>query len=123
MEFCKNCQNMLYLVTNDEGGLAYSCKCCKYSEDKSQNMNKAVCISTTKYTEDDLLYKQNINPYLRFDPTLPRVQDKNIRCENKNCTGPEDKSQVIYVKYHPVHMKYFYVCDYCGYTWRKKSEK
>ena len=121
MDFCKNCNNMMYIESNNDSNLIYICKCCKYTEDMSTDANSAKCISNTMYTEDDLLYQQNINPYLRFDPTLPRVQDNSIKCENKNCSGPEGKPQIIYIKYHPVHMKYLYVCDYCGYTWRNKK--
>jgi len=122
MDFCKICQNLLYIKTEGDNSLVHYCKYCQYNEKQLPDINKAICISKTKYSEDDLLYLQHRNAYLRFDPTLPRVQDPKIRCENVECTGPKDKSQVLYVKYHPVHMKYFYTCDYCGYTWRKKNE-
>lgn len=122
MDFCKICQNLLYLKTEGDHSLIRYCKYCQYHEKQAPDVNKAVRISKTMYSEDDLLYEQHRNSYLRFDPTLPRVQDPKIRCENADCTGPTDKPQVLYVKYHPVHMKYFYTCDYCGYTWRKKNE-
>lgn len=119
MEFCKVCQNMLYLKAEKDQPLVKYCKYCPYQESEEANVNKAICVSKTMYSEDDLLYLQHRNAYLRFDPTLPRVQDPKIVCENADCSGPKDKPQVLYVKYHPVHMKYFYTCDYCGHTWRK----
>lgn len=122
MEFCKICQNMLYLKTELDQSLTRYCKNCKFQHQDAPTLGKAVCVSKTVYTEDDLLYMQHKNAFLRFDPTLPRVADPNLVCENKDCSGPRDKPQMIYVKYHPVHMKYFYTCDYCGHSWRKKNE-
>ena len=122
MEFCKICQNMLYLKAEEDQSLVRYCKYCQYHQADKPDIGKAIRISKTMYSEDDLLYSQHRNAYLRFDPTLPRVQDPKLCCENAECSGPKDKPQVLYVKYHPVHMKYFYTCDYCGYTWRKKNE-
>lgn len=122
MEFCKVCQNMLYLRTELDQSLTRYCKSCKFQQQDAPTLGKSICVSKTMYTEDDLLYMQHNNAFLRFDPTLPRVQDPHILCENKDCPGPKDKPQVIYVKYHPVHLKYFYCCDYCGYSWRKKND-
>lgn len=122
MEFCKVCQNLLYLKTELDQSLTRYCKYCKFQQQDAPVLGKAVCVSKTMYSEDDLLYMQHKNAFLRFDPTLPRVQDPNIICENSECTGPRDKPQIIYVKYHPVHMKYFYTCDYCGHSWRKKND-
>ena len=122
MEFCKVCQNLLYLKTELDQSLTRYCKNCKFQQQDAPVLGKAVCVSKTMYSEDDLLYMQHKNAFLRFDPTLPRVQDPNIICENSECTGPRDKPQIIYMKYHPVHMKYFYTCDYCGHSWRKKND-
>jgi hypothetical protein len=46
------------------------------------------------------------------------VSDPTITCPSAECAGPKDKPQVLYIKYHPVHMKYLYCCDYCGTTWK-----
>ena len=122
MEFCKICQNMLYIKTEKDHSLTHYCKNCKFSSQMPPVVGKAVCISKTMYSEDDLLFMQHQNAFLRFDPTLPRVQDPEMKCENAECTGPKDHPQIIYVKYHPIHMKYFYTCDYCGFSWRKKND-
>lgn len=116
------CQNLLYLKTELDQSLTRYCKHCKFQQQDAPVLGKAVCVSKTMYSEDDLLYMQHKNAFLRFDPTLPRVQDPNIICENSECSGPRDKPQIIYMKYHPVHMKYFYTCDYCGHSWRKKND-
>lgn len=122
MEFCKICQNLLYIKTDAENNLTHYCKNCKYEHQDSKEAKKAFCVSKTMYYEDELLYMQHQNEFLRHDPTLPRVQDATIKCPNGACTAPEGKTQVIYVKYHTTNMKYFYTCDFCGHTWRQKND-
>ena len=131
MEFCDACRNMVYLRADDgedageeEGGprgprLIKYCKACGYEK---THEGGAFRVTQTLYAEDDLLYLQHQTPYLRCDPTLPRVCDASMPCPNTACTGPKDKPQVLYVKYHPIHMKYLYCCDYCGHFWRLDRE-
>jgi len=121
MEFCNNCDNMLYIKNDENNNLVKYCKHCDYSKKESES--KYIKISESRYLEDDLLYEQNKNKYLRFDPTLRRIKDSNIICPNKpECNVDIDKQQIISIKYDNTNMKYFYVCDYCGYTWRQKNE-
>lgn len=120
MEFCDICNNMLYMRTNDNRELIKYCKHCSF-EKKEENKG-SVKISKTIYTEDDLLYNQNINKYLRYDNTLRRINDPKVKCPNKDCETMDDSKnkdqQVLYIKYHPENMKYLYVCDHCGHIWR-----
>jgi DNA-directed RNA polymerase subunit M/transcription elongation factor TFIIS len=136
MEFCDICNNMIYIKSSECSSdikqpdkekeiqhgynpkLIKYCKHCLY-EKEEPNVN-AIKISETIYTEDDLLYNQNINRYLRFDPSLRRIKDDKIKCDK--CDIPDDKRQIIPIKYHPTHMKYFYVCDNCGHTWRENKK-
>jgi DNA-directed RNA polymerase subunit M/transcription elongation factor TFIIS len=122
MEFCDLCDNLLYLRGEEEGGLARHCKHCGVSK-PVDGAGPAWKVCQTLYSEDDLLYLQYKNKYLRYDPTLPRVSDPSLPCPNKECTGPKDKPQVVYIKYHPLHMKYMYTCDYCGTQWRSQDHK
>lgn len=121
MEFCKVCHNILYLKTEADQSLTRYCKCCHFQLQDPPNLGKSVCVAKTMYAEDDLLYMQHNNAYLRYDPTLPRVQDPSIVCQNMDCPGSKETSQMIYVKYHPVQLRYFYVCDLCGQSFRKKN--
>jgi len=105
--------------TEDDGSLVHHCKKCQFTKTDDAATGKAIRISRTNYSEDEMLFNQQQNPYLRYDPTLPRVNDKENPCPNKDCSGPKDKPQALYVKYHPVNMLYFYCCDYCGTCWRK----
>ena len=117
MEFCEVCDNMLYVKTNEKKELVKYCKHCSF--EKKETINTAIRISQTIYSEDDLLYNQNINEYLRFDPTLRRIKDPHINCPNKDCTSEPDNNQVIYIKYDSKNMKYLYVCETCGDTWKQ----
>lgn len=118
MEFCDICNNMLYMKSNENKDLIKFCKHCDFS--KIDTQNGCVKISETMYTEDDLLYNQNVNKYLRYDQTLRRINDSKISCPNAECdTKTSDiDQQVLYIKYHNQNMKYFYVCDHCGHIWR-----
>jgi len=128
MDFCDICDNLLYLRTDDNTTLIKYCKHCNFikPDDSVFRNQKAVKVAESLYSDDDLLYLQHQNKYLRYDPSLPRISDPAISCPNEECSGPKDaakngvefKNQVLYVKYHPVHMKYLYCCDYCGTTWR-----
>ena len=120
MEFCEVCENMLYIRTEEDGSLVRYCKKCNFSKTESPETGRqAILVSRTNYSEDEMLYTQQQNPYLRFDPTLPRVNDRENPCPNAECPGPKDQPQVLYVKYNPINMLYFYCCDYCGTSWRK----
>jgi len=127
MEFCDVCDNLLYLRTDDNTTLIKYCKHCNFKKvDNNGTSDGAMKVAESLYSDDDLLYLQFQNKYLRFDPTLPRVTDPAITCPSGDCPGPKAaaangvdfKNQVLYVKYHPIHMKYLYCCDYCGTTWR-----
>jgi DNA-directed RNA polymerase subunit M/transcription elongation factor TFIIS len=118
MEFCDICNNMLYVKSNENKKLVKFCKHCTFQ--KEETNTNAIKISETIYTEDDLLYNQHINKYLRHDPTLRRIKDNVIKCTN--CDIDDDKQQLLYVKYHPSNMSYFYVCDNCGFIWRQNKK-
>jgi DNA-directed RNA polymerase subunit M/transcription elongation factor TFIIS len=119
MEFCDNCSNMLYISNDEENNLSKYCKHCSFI--KKEQDSKCIKISDTKYSQDDLLYYQNINKYLRHDPTLRRIRDINITCKNQECNIEKDKQQILYIKYDNKNMKYFYVCDHCGFIWRENN--
>ena len=113
MEFCHVCQNMLFLRTDGQQNLVKYCKRCKSRTvvEASAEGRQPYKISHSLYCDDDLLYLQHQNPYLRFDPTLPRICDPDIRCPVEACQG----ERVLYIKYHPTDLKYLYCCDHCGH--------
>ena len=117
MEFCSVCDNLLFLRMNEEDILEKHCKFCKSSEVETR---KGICVSKALFSDDDVLFQFHQNPYLKYDPTLPRIT--NVSCPNPECKGDPKNQQVMYVKYNPSKMLYFYSCTHCNHTW-KADEK
>ena len=97
MEFCNICNNMLYIKSDENKKLIKFCKHCSYEREEVNT--KAIKISETIYTEDDLLYNQHINKYLRYDPTLRRIKDDFIKCPKPECNTGDSKQEILYIKY------------------------
>jgi len=120
MEFCEKCNNMLYIniESSDEGNnkLKNYCKNCNFSKELPSDKSMAIIENVYEKTEN-INYKLFINPHIKHDPTLPRVN--NIKCINKECTKKkEDMNEVIYIKYDNENMKYLYYCVHCGKFWK-----
>jgi DNA-directed RNA polymerase subunit M/transcription elongation factor TFIIS len=114
MEFCVMCGNMLYLRM-EENNMIYYCKNCNFTK-VPEDPNASICISTN-YQDESVKYSMFINPNIKYDPTLPHVN--NIPCTNPKCNKPEHESNnVIYMKYDPVNMKYIYFCTHCEHFWK-----
>jgi len=120
VEMCEICDNLLYIRSENDVTLVKYCKHCSFS--KKDEWQTAIKISQTLYSDDELLYLQYNNIYLRNDHTLPRVKDMTLKCPNNDCTGNRDDPRTIYVEYNRKQKKYLYCCDYCGTTWRKEND-
>ena len=79
MDFCDDCDNMLYIQKNGNK-LNLVCKICGFQKlyDKQDK-----CIYAKNYKSDHLSFKTVSNRFVHLDPTLPRVN--NINCPNKDC--------------------------------------
>lgn len=111
MKFCNYCENMLYIDITPDKDLLYYCKNCdnKTIEKKEHG---SICVIDDNKVDDITKYSQYINKYIKFDPTLPRVN--NIKCKNVKCTKKEnEEDEVIYLKYDFIKMKYLYFCCHC----------
>jgi DNA-directed RNA polymerase subunit M/transcription elongation factor TFIIS len=96
--------------------LTYLCKNCGAQETATADGVSRPVLSTD-YADDQASFNQYATPYIRYDPTLPRVGD--IVCPNEACTRPpEAPNEVIYVKYDPVNLKYLYHCTHCSHFWK-----
>jgi DNA-directed RNA polymerase subunit M/transcription elongation factor TFIIS len=133
MKFCDVCNNMLYVSTDEQTGLVLYCKNCNFrkameSSSKSvqlTNVNYSAqhenvlgndnCIMNTNYSDDARSYKQFLTPNIKYDMTLPRVN--NIPCPKK-CSNGDGDSEVIYIKYDQTNMKYLYFCCKCEHFWK-----
>ena len=124
MEFCDNCQNMMYVevVTDENEGntkprLRHYCKNCKNSRESGAEASSIMISDKSQFDASEIAYKAFMTPYIKHDPTLPRVT--NIKCPNTKCTIDQGKSnEVIYIKYDSDNMKFLYYCCHCGHFWR-----
>jgi len=118
MKFCNNCNNMLYLKVEDEK-LVYYCKNCEFSMVDDSPESK--CIMESSLDEDMSNYKQFVTPYIKFDNTLPRVN--NIKCPNPKCTKGAHDNEVTYIKFNHIKMTYLYYCYHCEHFWKSNDKK
>lgn len=114
MEFCKKCDNMLYMKKNKEKKLVYFCKCCGHEDETLINIQN---LKIYKFSKENRNKESHINEYSKYDPTLPHV--KTIKCPNPSCPSNKDTSlmDVIYMRIDDKNMKYMYLCTNCNYNW------
>lgn len=129
MKFCDVCNNMFYISTSKQEGLYMYCKNCNFSKvldsktksvklseeyHKGDGVPDDACIMSINYSDDGGNYKQFLTPNIKYDVTLPRVN--NIPCP-KQCSK-EGEREVIYIKYDQVNMRYVYFCCKCEHFWK-----
>lgn len=119
IKFCSKCENILFILSNENKDLFLGCKVCGNVEDYDGEK----CIYSNEFTFDQS-ETINSNKYLTFDNTLPFIENnKNLKCPNEDCdsnTKDEKSSNISYVKYDETNMKYLYICRYCGVKWKNK---
>jgi len=115
VSFCKSCDNMLYLYADpDTSELHYGCKSCGNSEKKEGGGTKFIYNNSQGPIDKSKMI--NSNPYITHDITLPRIQkNKNIKCNNELCDTEE--TDIVYIKYDDINMRYIYICNHCGAKW------
>jgi len=119
MKFCRVCNNVKFITTSDQ--LVYLCAVCGDKEVASTSEG-SICVVDDNKVNDEILYNQYINKYIKHDPTLPRIN--NIDCPNPDCTKKDNEEpETIYVKYDFTRMKYLYHCCHCSFTWRTDIKK
>ena len=148
-DFCKICRYYLYLeeVTVEAEAdapptteLRRICRNCGYHE----IMESGLILEIDLKEKTSEGYKILMNEFTKDDPTLPHVH--TIKCPNQDCESnknvpkardePDEQdekddlpgeynegveSDVIYLKYDAVNMKYLYICNVCDTKWRSKS--
>ena len=116
MKFCSVCHNVYFIKVDEQNDMVYFCKSCA-NEEVVKKEGGSICIMDDNRVDDSTKYAQYMNKYLKYDPTLPRVN--NIPCVNTKCSKkPEQPNEVIYLKYDPTNMKFMYYCVHCEHFWK-----
>tara|TARA_Y100000996_G_C22510861_1_gene638325 strand:+ start:520 stop:867 length:348 start_codon:yes stop_codon:yes gene_type:complete len=110
INFCNNCNNLLFLYSNEDDKLYYGCKVCSNIQEYN---NKQNLLKSSDTINKEII---NTNENLINDITLPRISNPNIKCINEEC-AKKNKSKVIYIKYNSQELKYIYICENCGKKW------
>ena len=117
MHFCKNC-NFMYYIKTDNDNLIYYCRNCNYEDKDLANNGENLCVSKIKLNQTKSSFINKINEYTKLDPTLPRT-DK-IKCPNEECLSNigKEKNEIIYMRYDDSNMKFVYLCANCDKVWK-----
>ena len=117
IHFCSECSNMAYIHIDENKEIFYLCKTCS-NTDKFENENN--CIYEYNFQGFDKSELINANKYITHDITLPKIENINIKCTNKECESISENKQssITYLKYDPDNMKYIYICNFCGQKWK-----
>ena len=114
MEFCKHCENMLYIKETDEHEVKLYCKNCNFEKPLAEdNTSKLVLQNIYR---SDINTNKVFNANIEHDRTIPHID--NISCPNTKCTKPkDDANDVMYMNTDNVNLKYVYYCVHCKYFW------
>ena len=111
MDFCKICNNKLYLL--EEGNKLYlRCNKCGF---KKKNKKKIIITKTYNFNSSatDIVN----NKYIVYDMTIPRTNIKD--CPNVECISNKDKSKREAVLYPNKNTRELtYVCCICFSSWK-----
>jgi DNA-directed RNA polymerase subunit M/transcription elongation factor TFIIS len=108
---------MLYVEVQEASSghsLKHYCKFCKFSQEAEKGAKSMLISDKNHFNASENAYKNYMTPFIRYDTTLPRVN--NIKCVNGKCDAPQN--EVIYIKYDSENMKYLYHCCHCGHFWK-----
>ena len=100
MQFCKVCDNMLYLQI--EGAAFLYCRNCS-SEQKFEQTGR---LSRREFKASAA--PPVVNSSMKYDPTLPISSQPCPQCKG---------SDVRYVRYDHANLKYVHLCVECDHSW------
>jgi DNA-directed RNA polymerase subunit M/transcription elongation factor TFIIS len=122
MEFCPDCENLLFLKIekrdNESVNLIYNCKNCSYKSVADVDTQKT--IYSNPYNFDKLKYYIKRKEALRHDPTIPHIDV--IPCANKECSSNNGTAanDIFYVSLDDKSLLFLYVCNNCMTHWTNK---
>jgi len=92
MEFCPQCDNMLYLKMKTEGmtDLTHYCQKCGYEQEGNSSL---VVVSRTNRTKGLESFTHLFNPYTKYDMTIPRTN--KVLCPQRECPSNRRATEVL----------------------------
>ena len=115
MKFCEKCNNFLYSIEERDSKAYLKCRSCPYEEE----VTKSNPVVYEHDLQQDTSIQYSINPYLKYDPTLPRFT--NMICPNDNCTTRGSESDVVGIKLDAVNVSWMYQCAVCNTTCKQMA--
>lgn len=113
MKFCQQCNNFLYSIEEREKKAYMTCRSCPYEEE----VTKASPVVYEHDLRQDASIQHSVNPYLKYDPTLPRFT--TMICPNDSCATRGKDSDIVGIKLDPVNVAWMYQCAVCDTTWKQ----
>ena len=113
MKFCQQCNNFLYSIEERDRTAVLKCRSCPYEEP----VTKENPVVYEHDLQQDTSVQYSINPYLKYDPTLPRFT--NMVCPNDTCTTRGTDSNIVGIKLDATNVLWLYQCAACGVTWKQ----
>ena len=101
----------------ENNALVYTCRVCSHTEQDKEG-GKIMEINLQEKESEG--YKILINDFTITDPTNPHTN--MIKCPNAECPSVKGskESDVVFLKYDQVNLKYVYICTNCKTSWRSK---
>ncbi len=93
------------------------CVTCGHTQEEKKGLVMEIIINE----KDSDAYKLFVNEHTKDDARYPHI--KTLKCPNGECMSrqPGGSSDVIYIKYDTVNMKFLYICTTCNTQWRSRS--
>lgn len=110
MEFCPDCESMLY-YQEEEGGLINFCQGCGYKAKSIRTL-----ISQNSYSKSNIATFGSRKNYI-YDNTLPRTT--KYVCPNEDCVSHKDgeKREAIFFN-EGDSLKHVFICKACQTEWK-----
>jgi DNA-directed RNA polymerase subunit M/transcription elongation factor TFIIS len=105
---------MLYSLDEEvDDGKKFAALCCRKCDYK-EHLDRNNPIVYEHILREDKSSSLALNPYLKYDPTLPRFE---MKCPSKECSGRE----VVGVKLDSKELIWMYQCVTCDTIWKQSA--
>jgi hypothetical protein len=116
IKFCDMCDNFMNFCIDKDKKPIFTCtRCDNTSEYDFENDSKGIQFNKNIELKNIL----NNNRFLTMDPTLPIIENDNMKCVNSECESIKDKkpTKITYIKYDEENIYFMYICKYCSQRW------